>query len=43
MSKHKGNLWLRVKPVVMRIVFIWLGLWLAGILLFRSFLSPFQP
>ncbi|ADD75587.1 monofunctional biosynthetic peptidoglycan transglycosylase [Pantoea sp. PA1] len=42
MSKHKGNLWRRVKPVVMRIVFIWLGLWLAGILLFSFIPVPFS-
>ncbi|WP_210450092.1 monofunctional biosynthetic peptidoglycan transglycosylase [Pantoea ananatis] len=42
MSKHKGNLWRRVKPVVMRIVFIWLGLGLAGILLFSFIPVPFS-
>lgn len=42
MSKHKGNLWRRVKPVVMRIVFIWLGLWLGGILLFSFIPVPFS-
>ncbi|WP_432368906.1 monofunctional biosynthetic peptidoglycan transglycosylase [Pantoea allii] len=42
MSKHKGNLWRRIKPLVMRIVLIWVGLWLAGILLFSFVPVPFS-
>ncbi len=34
MSKHKGKLWQGVKRIVLRILLIWAGLWLAGILLF---------
>ncbi|KGD84207.1 monofunctional biosynthetic peptidoglycan transglycosylase [Pantoea sp. PNA 14-12] len=42
MSKHKGKLWQGVKRIVLRILLIWAGLWLAGILLFSFLPVPFS-
>lgn len=42
MSKRKGNRATRIKSVLVRVVLGWLGLWLAGILLFSFLPVPFS-
>jgi len=42
MSKNKGSLGQRVKRITVRIVLVWLGIWLAGILLFSFIPVPFS-
>lgn len=42
MSKHKGSVGQRIKRIAGRIILAWLGLWLAGILLFSFLPVPFS-
>ncbi|WP_397322827.1 monofunctional biosynthetic peptidoglycan transglycosylase [Pantoea agglomerans] len=42
MNKHKGSAGQRIRRIVGRIVLVWLGIWLAGILLFSFLPVPFS-
>jgi len=42
MNKHKGSVGQRIRRIAGRIVLVWLGLWLAGILLFAFLPVPFS-
>lgn len=42
MSKYKGSLGQRIKRIVVRMLLAWLGIWLAGILLFSFLPVPFS-
>ncbi|WP_313652862.1 monofunctional biosynthetic peptidoglycan transglycosylase [Pantoea sp.] len=42
MNKHKGSVGQRIRQIAGRIVLVWLGLWLAGILLFAFLPVPFS-
>ncbi|WP_312055304.1 monofunctional biosynthetic peptidoglycan transglycosylase [Pantoea brenneri] len=42
MSKHKGSTGQRIKRIAVRIILAWLGIWLAGILLFSFLPVPFS-
>lgn len=42
MNKHKGSAGQRIRRIVGRIVLVWLGIWLAGILLFTFLPVPFS-
>lgn len=42
MNKHKGSVEQRIRRIVGRIVLVWLGIWLAGILLFSFLPVPFS-
>ncbi|MGD9426828.1 monofunctional biosynthetic peptidoglycan transglycosylase [Pantoea sp. NSTU24] len=42
MNKHKGSVGQRIRRMAGRIVLVWLGLWLAGILLFSFLPVPFS-
>lgn len=42
MNKHKGSVGQRIRLIVGRIVLVWLGIWLAGILLFSFLPVPFS-
>jgi monofunctional glycosyltransferase len=42
MNKHKGSVGQRIRRIVSRIVLVWLGIWLAGILLFSFLPVPFS-
>ena len=42
MNKHKGSVGQRITRIVGRIVLVWLGIWLAGILLFSFLPVPFS-
>ncbi|MDH1169285.1 monofunctional biosynthetic peptidoglycan transglycosylase [Pantoea agglomerans] len=42
MNKHKGSVGQRIRRIVGRIVLVWLGIWLAGILLFSFLPVPFS-
>ncbi|MXP50240.1 monofunctional biosynthetic peptidoglycan transglycosylase [Pantoea sp. Eser] len=42
MSKHKGSTGQRIKRIAGRIILAWLGIWLAGILLFSFLPVPFS-
>ncbi|MGP4035354.1 monofunctional biosynthetic peptidoglycan transglycosylase [Pantoea agglomerans] len=42
MNKHKGSVGQRIGRIVGRIVLVWLGIWLAGILLFSFLPVPFS-
>ncbi|MGV6479536.1 monofunctional biosynthetic peptidoglycan transglycosylase [Pantoea agglomerans] len=42
MNKHKGSVGQRIRRIGGRIVLVWLGIWLAGILLFSFLPVPFS-
>ncbi|MHA6309942.1 monofunctional biosynthetic peptidoglycan transglycosylase [Pantoea sp. S-LA4] len=42
MSKHKGSVGQRIKRIAIRLILAWLGIWLAGILLFSFLPVPFS-
>lgn len=42
MNKHKGSVGQRIRRIAGRIVLVWLGIWLAGILLFSFLPVPFS-
>ncbi|WP_337011280.1 monofunctional biosynthetic peptidoglycan transglycosylase [Pantoea sp. AS142] len=42
MNKHKGSAGQRIRRIVGRIVLVWLGIWMAGILLFSLLPVPFS-
>ncbi|MFT4269733.1 MAG: monofunctional biosynthetic peptidoglycan transglycosylase [Pantoea sp.] len=42
MAKNKGKLWQRVKVWIAKFLLAWLGIWLAGILLFSFLPVPFS-
>jgi monofunctional biosynthetic peptidoglycan transglycosylase len=42
MSKYKGSLGQRIKRIVVRMLLAWLGIWVAGILLFSFLPVPFS-
>ncbi|ERM08228.1 monofunctional biosynthetic peptidoglycan transglycosylase [Pantoea agglomerans Tx10] len=42
MNKYKGSVGQRIRRIVGRIVLVWLGIWLAGILLFSFLPVPFS-
>lgn len=42
MKKHKGSVGQRIRRIAGRIALVWLGLWLAGILLFAFLPVPFS-
>ncbi|ADU67783.1 monofunctional biosynthetic peptidoglycan transglycosylase [Pantoea sp. At-9b] len=42
MAKNKGKLWQRVKVWIAKFLIAWLGIWLAGILLFSFLPVPFS-
>ncbi|WP_182629904.1 monofunctional biosynthetic peptidoglycan transglycosylase [Pantoea hericii] len=42
MNKHKGSVGQRIRRIVGQIVLVWLGAWLAGILLFSFLPVPFS-
>lgn len=42
MNKHKGSVGQRIRRIAGRIVLVWLGLWLAGILIFAFLPVPFS-
>lgn len=42
MNKHKGSVGQRIRRIFGRIVLVWLGIWLAGILLFSFLPVPFS-
>lgn len=42
MNKHKGSVGQRIRRIAGRIVLVWLGVWLAGILLFSFLPVPFS-
>jgi len=42
MNKHTGSVGQRIRRIVGRIVLVWLGIWLAGILLFSFLPVPFS-
>lgn len=42
MSKHKGSAGQRIKRIAVRIILAWLGIWLAGIVLFSFLPVPFS-
>lgn len=42
MNKHKGSVGQRIRRIVVRVLLVWLGVWLAGILLFSFLPVPFS-
>jgi len=42
MNKHKGSVGRRIRRIVSRVLLVWLGVWLAGILLFSFLPVPFS-
>lgn len=42
MNKHKGSVVQRIRRIVGRVLLVWLGVWLAGILLFSFLPVPFS-